>query len=161
MSTGTTRLRVSTGMAKPTPALMPVVVRMAVFMPMSRPARSSSGPPELPGLMAASVCTASTMWVPKPVRMSRPRAEMTPAVRVWSRPNGLPMAMTIWPTCRLAEVPRGSGPHLLQRGEHVQHGDVQRQAAADHQGLVGLAVGEGDLELLGLAARARRRGRPR
>jgi hypothetical protein len=30
---------------------------MAVFIPMSRPALSSSGPPELPGLIAASVCT--------------------------------------------------------------------------------------------------------
>jgi len=28
---------------------------MAVFMPMTWPAMSTSGPPELPGLMAASV----------------------------------------------------------------------------------------------------------
>ncbi|SLA66416.1 Uncharacterised protein [Mycobacteroides abscessus subsp. abscessus] len=28
---------------------------MAVLMPISRPAESSSGPPELPGLIAASV----------------------------------------------------------------------------------------------------------
>ena len=30
---------------------------------------------------------------------------MTPVVSVWSRPNGLPIASTFWPTCRSAEVP--------------------------------------------------------
>ena len=55
MSWGTTRLTVSTGTAKPTPALAPLGLKMAVLMPMSLPAESRSGPPELPGLMAASV----------------------------------------------------------------------------------------------------------
>ena len=30
---------------------------------------------------------------------------MTPVVSVWSRPNGLPMANTFWPTCRSLDVP--------------------------------------------------------
>ena len=44
-----------TGMEKPTPEFVPVLVRMELLTPMTSPARLSSGPPELPGLMAASV----------------------------------------------------------------------------------------------------------
>jgi hypothetical protein len=42
-------------MAKPMPELLPLAERIALLTPISRPALSSSGPPELPGLMAASV----------------------------------------------------------------------------------------------------------
>ena len=52
---GTTRAMTATGIAKPTPELCPVAEAMAVFMPISRPWVSSSGPPELPGLIAASI----------------------------------------------------------------------------------------------------------
>ena len=38
-----------------TPAERPDAVKMAVLTPTTRPAESSRGPPELPGLMAASV----------------------------------------------------------------------------------------------------------
>ena len=55
MSSGTTRLTESIGMAKPMPAFVPDGERMAVLTPITRPAESSSGPPEFPGLMAASV----------------------------------------------------------------------------------------------------------
>ena len=37
ISCGTTRAIVLTGMAKPTPALSPVLLAMAVFMPIMRP----------------------------------------------------------------------------------------------------------------------------
>ena len=43
------------GIAKPTPALWPTRLAIAVFMPMSLPELSQSGPPELPGLIAASI----------------------------------------------------------------------------------------------------------
>ncbi len=43
------------GTAKPTPELDCTLDSMAVLMPMTSPARVISGPPELPGLMAASV----------------------------------------------------------------------------------------------------------
>ena len=36
----------------------PLVVAIAEFTPTTWPRRSTSGPPELPGLIAASVCTA-------------------------------------------------------------------------------------------------------
>ena len=59
-------------------------------MPMTLPRESTSGPPELPGLMAASV------WMnvsPPSVRPGRLTAEMTPVVTVRSSPSGLPTAM--------------------------------------------------------------------
>ena len=58
----------SMGIAKPRPidppsllcpkGVLEPVVRIEELMPTTRPARSTSGPPELPGLMAASVWTA-------------------------------------------------------------------------------------------------------
>ena len=43
------------GMEKPTPAYWPVCVAIAVFRPITCPSMLTSGPPELPGLIAASV----------------------------------------------------------------------------------------------------------
>jgi hypothetical protein len=92
ISRGTMRLTSSTGMAKPMPALAPLGLAICVLTPISRPAESSSGPPELPGLMAASV------WItPRMVRLlndsiSRLSALTMPVVSVWSSPKGLPMA---------------------------------------------------------------------
>ena len=47
------------GMVNPIPSLPPELLAMAVLMPMNSPLRFSSGPPLLPGLMAASVCMKS------------------------------------------------------------------------------------------------------
>ena len=102
-------------------------------------------PPELPGLIAASVCTqplisrppglqgpgarerwganrcgklASRAHIEAAARArggaarpstSRPSAETTPVVSVWSRPNGLPIASTVCPTCRSEDEPIGMG----------------------------------------------------
>jgi len=46
---------VSEGIAKLIPTLLPVGLKMAVLMPMTSPSELISGPPELPGLIAASV----------------------------------------------------------------------------------------------------------
>ena len=43
------------GIAKPMPWLPPEREKIAVLMPTSRPPMSTRAPPELPGLMAASV----------------------------------------------------------------------------------------------------------
>ena len=51
--TGTT---VEAGVAKPMPTEPPEGDRIAVFTPMTSPSMLNSGPPELPLLMAASVC---------------------------------------------------------------------------------------------------------
>ena len=51
----------SIGTAKPMPTLPPPPVPVSIWelMPMTRPAASISGPPELPGLIAASVWMTS------------------------------------------------------------------------------------------------------
>ena len=86
------RLTSSTGIAKPMPALAPLGLAIWVLTPTSRPALSSSGPPELPGLMAASVWITPRMVRWLKLSISRPSALMMPVVSVWSSPNGLPMA---------------------------------------------------------------------
>ena len=54
IAVSTSRARL-TGMAKPMPWEPPERVKIAVLIPMRLPAASTSAPPELPGLMAASV----------------------------------------------------------------------------------------------------------
>ena len=51
----TTTRTMLAGMAKPMPCEPPEREKIAVLMPISRPLMSTSAPPELPGLMAASV----------------------------------------------------------------------------------------------------------
>ena len=65
---------------------------IAVLTPITRPAPSSSGPPELPGLSGA-VCwiAPSISRLPLP-RSERPSAETTPVDTVDSKPSGLPIA---------------------------------------------------------------------
>ena len=43
------------GMLKPTPSLPPPLEAIELLMPMTSPFKFTSGPPELPGLIAASV----------------------------------------------------------------------------------------------------------
>src|SRR5207302_1156890 len=76
---------------------------IAVLMPMTSPCMFTSGPPELPGLMAASVWMKSSNG---PWPMLRALALTIPAVTVACRPNGEPTAMTQSPTCILSESPR-------------------------------------------------------
>ena len=49
----------STGIENPTPEDAPDGEYIAVLIPMRLPELSRSGPPLLPGLMAASVCITS------------------------------------------------------------------------------------------------------
>jgi hypothetical protein len=60
LARSTTTRTMAEGMAKPMPTMPPPREKMAVLMPMSRPLMSISAPPELPGLIAASV------WMKKP-----------------------------------------------------------------------------------------------
>ena len=55
LAEATTTRTMLAGMAKPMPCEPPEREKIAVLMPTSRPLRSTSAPPELPGLMAASV----------------------------------------------------------------------------------------------------------
>ena len=70
---------------------------------------SSSGPPELPWLIAASVWIASSMAKLFGAEIWRWRALTMPVVTVCSRPNGLPIAMTPSPTSSCEESASSSG----------------------------------------------------
>src|SRR3954468_1623602 len=60
-------------------------------MPITRPSRSSRGPPELPGLTAASIWMRPSMGLPPVGGLNdRSRPEMTPDVIDPASPNGLP-----------------------------------------------------------------------
>ena len=72
---------------------------------MTSPYSLNRGPPELPELMAQSVCSRS-MTVPELMVTVRSRALITPVVREKvSSPRGLPMAATGSPTTRESESP--------------------------------------------------------
>ncbi len=72
-------------------------------MPMTWLLRSTSAPPELPGLINALVWTRSVRVTPLPSDWVRPVALTMPSVTVSERPKGLPTASTISPTWILAE----------------------------------------------------------
>ena len=59
---------------------------IAVLIPMTSPLVVTSGPPELPGLSAASVWMMSSISRPDRARSERPSALTTPEVTVWSKP---------------------------------------------------------------------------
>src|SRR5918911_351404 len=81
---------------------------MAVFMPMTFPSMFSSGPPELPGLIEASVWMKSVNVRPASFDgTERPSAETTPVVTEPLSPNGLPTATTFSPIIRSDDVPIG------------------------------------------------------
>lgn len=58
-----------------------------------------------PGLIAASVWIPPPMVTPVWLKMSRLRPLMTPTVRVWSKPNGFPIAKHCCPTLREFDCP--------------------------------------------------------
>src|SRR5439155_1037952 len=87
------------GMAKPMPE-PPATI--AVLMPITSPCMFTSGPPELPGLIAASVWRKSSNG---PWPIWRALALMIPAVTVACRPNGDPTASTQSPTWTRSESP--------------------------------------------------------
>ena len=92
------------GMAKPTPSLPPESLSICALTPMTLPCMLSSGPPELPWLIAASVWIESSIVKLFGDVIWRCSALTMPAVTVSSRPNGLPIATTPSPTCTRARV---------------------------------------------------------
>ena len=91
-------------------------VAICELTPITRPVASSSGPPELPGLIAASVWMTSSIAKPLGAVMRRCSAETTPVVSVRSRPNGLPIATVGSPTRTAPESPSASGWSLTSLG---------------------------------------------
>ncbi len=146
------------GMANPIPMFPSLWLfeMMAVLMPMTSPRMFNSGPPELPGLMAASVCSTSCDRCSATVK-GRLVALMTPTVTVWPRPNGLPTAIDPVAGLHLARVPElrldeRNGRLVLELDERA----VAQLVAAHEFGLV-LLVGQA----LAKRPRIRSRLRPR
>mmetsp|Transcript_15158 Transcript_15158/g.41734 ORF Transcript_15158/g.41734 Transcript_15158/m.41734 type:complete len:231 (-) Transcript_15158:139-831(-) len=100
---------VSMGIARPTPANVPLPVRIAVLMPMTFPSLFINGPPLFPGLMEASVWMTPLIGRPPAPSILRETPLMMPRLKLCSKPNGLPKAKTFWPTRRLADVARSNG----------------------------------------------------
>ena len=92
------------------PAGPPASLRIWALIPITRPGASSSGPPELPWAIGASIWIASINWKCGAVRaaIDRPTAETTPTASESSLPSGLPIAATGSPTATSAERPSGS-----------------------------------------------------
>ena len=86
-------------------------VAIALLMPTTSPRMLTSGPPELPGLIAASVWIASMTvlasrrcrWL-SPVRTGRFSALTMPLVTVPCRPSGEPIATTCSPGLEVGRV---------------------------------------------------------
>ena len=133
----------STGTAKPMPTepLPPEPVAICELMPITRPAASSSGPPELPGLIEASVWMTLEIWKPLGASIWRCLAETMPVVTVRERPNGLPIAIVGSPTFTslgVAERERLEAVHL--RRVDLQHREVGGGVAAADLGVDAVAL---------------------
>ena len=84
--------------------------------PITRPSPSTSGPPELPGLIAASVWIAPEMRKLVSDWIERSIAETTPIDSDCCSPNGEPIAATGSPTSTPVLSPSGSGRRLRPSG---------------------------------------------
>ena len=127
-----------TGTAKP---MFCANREIAVLIPTTSPATFTSGPPELPKLIAASVwmrLSKSRSWPGRGPR-SGPCPEMTPTVTVLSKLSGSPMAMTHSPT-RM----RSESPSVTRRERRLpfdlQEREVRGGVAADDLRLVVVLV---------------------
>ena len=124
------REAVSIGMANPTPMdpdsppRAPSRVAMALLTPITSPSAFRSGPPELPGLIAASVWIALMNEVSdcSPAVTGRSRAETIPAVTVPDKPSGEPTAIAVSPTWTVPALP--SSRHRQAGLVHLDDGQV-------------------------------------
>src|SRR5436190_1773190 len=87
----------------------PDVVLICWLIPITFPFASNIGPPELPGLIEASVWIAPSIWNRVRDSIDRSVAETTPTDSDWSSPNGLPIAATGCPTWTASFVASRSG----------------------------------------------------
>ena len=111
---------------------------IAVLMPITSPREETSGPPELPGLSAASVWITSSISRPERARSERPSAETTPAVtveleaeRIADRDHQLAAPQPLG----IAERRRRQGhrridPHQREVGVGIVADHARRQAAS-------------------------------
>ena len=136
-----TRLAVLIGTAKPMPTLpLPLPpVSICELMPITWPCALSSGPPELPGLIGASVWMTLSIVKPLGAVIERCSAETTPVVSVRSRPNGLPIASVGSPTWTPRGVTERQRVSVQPVGRDAQHREIVGGVLADHLRFDGLA----------------------
>ena len=128
--------------AKPTLWALPP----SVLMPTTSPAALSNGPPELPGLIAASVCSSPVRVGPWSGRIVRSRAETMPAETVGevaSMPSALPIATTGFADLEVRAAPDRD---RLQAGVvgDTQQREIVVGGLADDLGAAEAAVAAGD-----------------
>jgi hypothetical protein len=135
----------SIGMANPMPMLPDPRVAMEVLTPTTRPAVSTSGPPELPGLIAASVwtatCRAAVSEPGLPVgRAHDPRGDR--AAQAQRRPDG---------QHRFVDPQVGGGAQRRRSREPcsrcAENGHVGRRVGADDLGRDPATVRQHELDL--------------
>ena len=90
----------------------------------------TSGPPELPGLIGASVWRNDSYSLIS--TLFRSVAEMMPVVTLWLSSNGEPTAITSSPTLQLAAV--APGQRRIARVVDLDDGDVGLGVGADDRG---------------------------
>ena len=99
----------SIGTANPTPSPPPERDWICWLIPITRPSEPTSGPPELPGLIAASVWIAPEIAKSVSDATERSTAETIPTDSDCACPNGDPIAATGSPTATFSLSPSGSG----------------------------------------------------
>ena len=140
----TTALAVLMGMAKPMPALCPTLEAIMVLMPITSPCQLRSGPPELPGLMAASVWMASSMTSPSGSCTWRMELTM-PLGEGAGESEGIADRVNFLADLQIGRIAES---HRLQVGSFdLDDGQVMRLVGADDGGLIFLAVVERDFDL--------------
>ncbi len=129
-------------------------------MPTTSPRASSSGPPELPGLTAASV------WITPVVGKHTPGAaiwrsswETTPVESEARFSNGLPITATGVADAQRARAPEPQRAQPELRRLHLQQGRVLEEVVAEHPDVRARAVVEHDAHRrrLGRLGASRRR----
>ena len=118
-----TNSAVRDGIAKQMPCAPAMI---AVLTPMTSPRVETSGPPELPGLSAASVWTTPSMSRPLCERMVRPSALTTPEVTVAWKPE------------RIAD--RDDELARAQRRRVAEGGEARRCVVDLHDGEIGVGI---------------------
>ena len=111
-----------------------------VLMPISLPVESTSAPPELPGLIAASVWSSPRRSGPSSACTVRSRPETMPWVTVGPPPrsSGKPIASTPSPSLACEEWPERDRDQVGQR--HADDRQVALRRRADDRALDGRLV---------------------
>jgi hypothetical protein len=114
-------------MAKPMPTLPPLRETMAVLMPASLPSVVTRAPPELPGLMAASV------WM-KNCLGARQRRDDTHGHRL-AHAEGITDCQHQIAHLHRIGVGKGNHRQVLAMGVDLEHGQIGARIGQKHLGL--------------------------